>query len=89
VFEFEPLIVVWSNRSRAKPVTRTTSPAFTRFELPVNTKMPSEVAGFPSPVGSWRKKPLLAAVPSKSPTTTPCVVTSPVTAADEPLPWMA
>ena len=29
-----PLIVVWLNRSRAKPVTRTNSPALTVFALP-------------------------------------------------------
>ena len=85
---FEPLIVVIPKRSRAKPVTRTTCPALTRFELPVKTKIPSDVAGLPSPVASWMKKPLFAAVPSKSPTTTPCVVTSPVSAAFEPLPWI-
>jgi hypothetical protein len=54
----------------------------------VKTKMPSEVAASPSPVASWRKKPLLAAVPSKSPTTTPCVVTLPVIAAFAPAPWI-
>ena len=55
---------------------------------PVKTKMPSEVAASPSPIGSWMKNPLLAAVPSKSPTTTPSVVRMPVSAAVEPLPWM-
>ena len=67
----EPLSVVWAKRSRAKPVTRTLSPTFTVLALPVKTKIPSEVAVLPSPVGSWMKKPLLPVEPSKSPTTTP------------------
>ena len=85
---FEPLIVVCAKRSRAKPVTRTRSPTLTVFAAPVKTKMPSDVAALPSPVGSWMKKPLPAAVPSKSPTTTPSVVTLPVIAALAPLPWI-
>ena len=42
------------------PVTVTTSPTFTAgLELvPVNTMMPSEVSGLPSPTGSWITKPL-------------------------------
>ena len=32
VLLFEPLIVVWSKRSRAKPVTRTTCPTLTRLD---------------------------------------------------------
>ena len=54
VLLFEPLIVVWLKRSRAKPVTRTTWPTLTGFASPVKTKMPSEVAALPSPVGSCR-----------------------------------
>jgi hypothetical protein len=37
VLLFDPLIEVWLKRSRAKPVTRTTSPSATRFALPVKT----------------------------------------------------
>ena len=51
VLLFEPLSVVWLKRSRAKPVTRTKSPTLTVFAPPVKTKMPSEVAASPSPVG--------------------------------------
>ena len=54
VLLFVPLIAVWLNRSRAKPVTRTTWPADTVFAVPVKTKIPSEVAASPSPVSSWR-----------------------------------
>ena len=88
VLLFVPLNAVWLNRSRANPVTRTKSPASTVFAEPVKTKMPSEVAASPSPTGSWMKKPLFAAVPSKSPTTTPSVVRMPVSAALAPLPWI-
>ena len=52
VLLFEPLIAVWLDRSRAKPVTLTACPRLTRLLLPVNTKMPSEVAGSASPVAS-------------------------------------
>ena len=37
--------------SAAMPRTRTRSPVLTGIEL--NTNMPSDVAGFPSPFGSW------------------------------------
>ena len=51
--------------------------------------MPSEVAALPSPVGVLEVEALEAAdVPSKSPTTTPWVVTCPVIAALAPLPWI-
>ncbi len=47
------LIWLWPWFSPAVPVTRTTSPTLTVLALlPSKTKMPSEVAGFPSPVGS-------------------------------------
>ena len=42
-------------------------------ELPVKTKMPSEVVALPSPVGSWMKKPPLE--PALMPVTMPEVVT--------------
>ena len=42
---FVPLNAVWLNRSRAKPVTRTSRRRSTVFAEPVKTKMPSEVAG--------------------------------------------
>ena len=58
---FAPLIVVcparvvaFGKRSRATPVTRTSWPALTLLLLfPVKTKIPSDVAALPSPVGSW------------------------------------
>ena len=53
VLLFVALIVVWLKRSRAKPVTRTTWPTLTRSVAPVNTKMPSDVAGSASPTRSW------------------------------------
>ncbi len=52
------LICDWPWFSPAVPVTRTTSPRLTVFALlPLNTKMPSDVAGSASPTGSWMKKP--------------------------------
>ena len=48
----------WPWFSPAVPVTRTRSPRPTVFPLlPSKTKIPSEVAGSPSPLGSWMKNP--------------------------------
>ena len=45
---------VWSWKSDALPLTVTRSPRPTLFASPLKTKMPSEVAGSPSPVAAWR-----------------------------------
>ena len=48
-------IWVWSWNSDTLPCTVTTSPRSTEFSLlPLNTKIASDVAGSPSPTGSWR-----------------------------------
>ena len=44
---------VWPWNSDAGPVTCTTAPLLTRLAPLSNTKMPSDVAGSPSPL-SWR-----------------------------------
>ena len=85
------MIWVWPWYSPAVPVTRTTSPRLTVFALlPSKTKMPSDVAGLPSPAGSWMKKPRRAGDGA-------LVVADhdalggavPVSATVAPLPWMA
>src|SRR6185436_14497649 len=64
--------------------TCTIWPAATLGSVLVKTKMPSDVAGLPSPVRSCMKKPLLLTL-----VTTPVVVMGwPTYGLDAPLPWI-
>jgi hypothetical protein len=71
------------------PVTRTRSPTATVGALPVNTKMPSEVAGSPSPTGSCMKKlrPPAGVTAVTIPSTLPTIC--PRKLETWPAPWMS
>ena len=69
------------------PVTCTRLPttAAAGGAVEVNTRMPSDVAGLPSPVGSCMKKPLLSSF-----VTTPVVLTTwPASVLAAALPWIS
>ena len=73
--------------STTVPVTCTRLPttAAAGGAVEVNTSTPSEVAGLPSPVGSWMKKPLFSSF-----VTTPLVLTTwPASGLTAPLPWIS
>src|ERR1700759_5630214 len=78
------LLAVPTLNSETLPVSVTAWPALTVGAVLVKTKMPSDVAGSPSPIGSCRKKPLLFTL-----VTTPDVVTVwPTYGLVAPLPWI-